>query len=215
MPETIVVTIAYDRAARVWYTSECAALPGLIYEARTVEALVDELPKLAKALLEYGCVDPSARDIPIEVRLHTTAHLGAAVWVARPGLNVRLRGILEANGCRREGSANGGERWLDRNGNPFIVPKRIASRLTARRILEIAGIDANAVADLMDWKGLAEGGRPMLGLTVFLIAGAVSACLIELGAPVWVAVVADVFVMWRFDHVISERKNKKEPLSVN
>jgi hypothetical protein len=65
-------------------------------------------------------------------------------------LNVRLRGILEANGCRREGSANGGERWLDRNGNPFIVPKRIASRLTARRILEIAGIDANAVADLMD-----------------------------------------------------------------
>jgi len=77
MSDTIIVTIAYDHAARVWYTADCPALPGLICEAGTVEEMFDRLPGLAKALLEYGQTDIASRDIPIEVRLRTVAHVGA------------------------------------------------------------------------------------------------------------------------------------------
>ena len=79
MPTSIVVMLAYDGAARVWYVAQCQALPGLIAEAKTIEELVAKLPPLAKALIEADSADLEPQDIPIEVILQATAHIGPVI----------------------------------------------------------------------------------------------------------------------------------------
>jgi predicted RNase H-like HicB family nuclease len=75
---SIEVGLAYDGNARVWYVAQCEALPGLIAEAKTIEALVAKLPRLAKALIEADSAELEPQDIPIEVvaRMQASTHVG-------------------------------------------------------------------------------------------------------------------------------------------
>jgi len=61
----------------------------------------------------------------------------------RKSLGARVRDLLnDSRDCELLGLANddGDELWRGANGS-FIVPKRIYSRLTAQKILDVAGVN--------------------------------------------------------------------------
>jgi Domain of unknown function (DUF1902) len=80
--QLIVVTVAFDREARVWFVEDSGELDGLNLEASSLEDLVDKLPGAVTDLLEAnGLVSSDGDDeVPIEVIAHarTRARLSAA-----------------------------------------------------------------------------------------------------------------------------------------
>jgi hypothetical protein len=66
----VVVKVAYDPEARVWYV-ESSDLAGLNVEAPTVEKLQEELP-LAVADLIEAAGESGDFDIPIEIIAHSS-----------------------------------------------------------------------------------------------------------------------------------------------
>lgn len=67
----IVVTVAYDAEAGVWYV-ESSDLPGVNAEAATPEELREKLPNVILDLLEEGdgAEDDRDVDVPIEIIAH-------------------------------------------------------------------------------------------------------------------------------------------------
>ena len=67
----VVVKVAYDTEARVWYV-ESSDLPGLNVEAATVETLHEQL-SLAVADLIEASGEEGDFDVPIEIIAHSSA----------------------------------------------------------------------------------------------------------------------------------------------
>ncbi len=70
----VTVCAAYDDEAGVWYVED-SNLPGLVTEARSLEALRAKLPAIVEDIIEANGLDMHG-DIPIEVtaRAQTIAH---------------------------------------------------------------------------------------------------------------------------------------------
>ena len=67
----VVVKVAYDTEARVWYV-ESSDLPGLNVEAATVETLQKQLSLSVADLIEASGEEGDF-DIPIEIIAHSSA----------------------------------------------------------------------------------------------------------------------------------------------
>ena len=67
----VVVKVAYDTEARVWYV-ESSDLPGLNVEAATVETLHEQLSLSVADLIEASGEEGDF-DIPIEIIAHSSA----------------------------------------------------------------------------------------------------------------------------------------------
>jgi hypothetical protein len=75
MPDQVItVRAAYDDEAGVWYVED-SNLPGLVTEARSLEALRAKLPAVVEDIIEANGLDMHGA-IPIEVtaRIQAVAH---------------------------------------------------------------------------------------------------------------------------------------------
>jgi predicted RNase H-like HicB family nuclease len=69
--EAIEVTAFWDDEAGVW-VAESQAVPGLITEAETVEALLDKLAVLIPELLELNTPDAPHGPVPVSLKAERT-----------------------------------------------------------------------------------------------------------------------------------------------
>jgi hypothetical protein len=70
----IVVKVAYDPEARVWYV-ENSDLPGVNAEAPTPQELRDKLPGVIADLLEEAGESDGDVEVSIEIIAHMSAHV--------------------------------------------------------------------------------------------------------------------------------------------
>ena len=74
MTRVIVVKVAFDPEAGVWYT-EPSDVYGLRIEAATLDALVERVPGAVQNLLEDEVDQSGGLDIPIEVIAHASTRV--------------------------------------------------------------------------------------------------------------------------------------------
>jgi hypothetical protein len=77
----IVVTIAFDPEAEVWYVEDSGDLPGANAWGRTPQELTAKLEDVVLDLLEEEGADDGDLDVPIEIIAHmrTRARRGVGV----------------------------------------------------------------------------------------------------------------------------------------